>query len=128
MTRKNKAVLFFVFATLGLITTYSACGQDYNSFSGDGSSLQIDCGNPANTQLCAAATALKNNGCYQCHGGWLSFTSSEAYEAAGLIDLGNRTQSPILSRLVNNGGNMPPSGAPLSAEDLNAVVDWVQGL
>jgi hypothetical protein len=130
MKQKNKSILTLAFGTLMLITTYSACGQDFNSLSGDSSvglSLKIDCANPANEQLCAAATGLQQK-CFSCHKGWAQFTTSQDYIDAGLVVAGNSAGSEIVSRTTNAGGDMPTSGPSLSTTEYQALVDWIDAL
>src|SRR4051812_37990988 len=103
MSKKNKVVLFLMGGMLALVGTFSACGQDYNTFSGDealSAGLRIDCSDPANAELCAAATALQKR-CYSCHQAWAGYTSSQEFIDSGLVIAGNAAGSRLITKTVN---------------------------
>lgn len=122
-------ILFSFLLLLVAAGLVAGCGQDWNSNSGDGTlgDLIIDCSNPANDQLCAAATVLQSK-CFSCHSNWAAFDSSQDYVDAGMVVPGNTSASPIINRLVNSGSNMPPTGGALPASEYNALVAWVNGI
>jgi len=109
-----------------MVAVFSACGQDINTYSGDNASLKIDCTAPANANLCVAANGLLQAQCYSCHSPWLAYETSQDYIDAGLISSGNTAGSKIYQHVVNTpGGDMPPSGTPLSAATYQSVIDWI---
>jgi len=120
----SKRYLLILFACLNLVY----CGQNYNSNSDDNvTDIGIDC--TANPRLCLAYAAIRKNHCFQCHQ-WAGYKTDTAWEndPNGLIIIGSPSTSMLVTRLKNSGSSMPLTYGPLSSDDYNAIVNWIQNL
>ena len=114
-----------MFGILSLLAL-AGCGQNYNSNSNDGGGdIGIDCSTKAN--LCAAYTAIRANHCFECHA-WSGYKSDAAWVSAGLVVADSPSDSTLIKQLKNSGGTMPQNYTPLSADDYNAIVTWIQNM
>lgn len=113
-----------------------ACGQDYNSNSGDHvyqeSTLpDVDNGDPAAKAFAEAFSVLKAQ-CIDCHtsyhASWSKYTTEAAWKNSGYVTPGNSAGSTVIAILINNGGNMPKDGKALSAADLEKLTSWIDGM
>lgn len=92
----------------------------------------------------AEGRAMKviNDKCVNCHsnyhGAWSTEKfrvdiagNSNAWVAAGLIDSAPPstpfTNSQIIMRLFNYGGNMPQGGSSLTADEITTLCTWIEG-
>jgi uncharacterized membrane protein len=126
----NKSFSWRLFASALIFSTpilFGACGQDYNSNSGDGSFSAVDCSNLANATLCAATEVLEAK-CFSCHADMAAYTSSQDYIDSGRVVAGNTAASTMINRLINAGSTMPLGGGALSTAEYNALVAWVTSL
>ena len=107
-----------------------ACGQNYNSDSGDGAgSVSADCSGANGVRLCAALKVLRTNRCYGCHNEFSSLSTDAAWEASPYIVQDQPLSSLLIQKLVNSGGDMPlDTGIAISTTDYNTLVDWIQNL
>ena len=118
------------FATALLVCApllFGACGQDYNSNSGDGATSAVDCSSGGNAELCAATAVLETH-CFSCHTDMAAYTTSQDYIDSGRIVAQDIVTSTIINRLINSGSTMPLGGSALSGAEYNALVAWVMSL
>lgn len=107
-----------------------ACGQDYNSNSGDKpvevkQSAAGICESEAGARFCAARLIYQKN-CFSCHPSWAELADEQSWIAAGLVKPGSIDSSPAINRLINYGSNMPLNGSALSATDYESLTTWVE--
>lgn len=120
----NKIKLF-LFISSSFV--FLACGQNYNSQSADAYLGVADCSaTPARVRFCAARTVILNQ-CSNCHTHqqWAAYQTDQAWIQSGRVVANNPGQSTLITKLQNEGGNMPLGYGPLSASDYNALKDWV---
>lgn len=108
-----------------------SCGQDTNSQSNDRTeygAVEIDITSPEGQRLSAAYAVLQTN-CFSCHGGWSEYTTSNQWINAGKVEPGSYATSLLITRLKNNGGDMPPNpkGA-LPTADITVLQNWIDNL
>ena len=108
-----------------------SCGQDTNSQSNDRTEygqVEIDNSSPEGQRLSSAYAVLQTN-CFSCHGGWSDYTTSNQWINAGKVEPGSYATSLLVTRLKNNGGDMPPNpkGA-LSTADITVLQSWIDNL
>lgn len=111
-----------------------ACGQDYNSNSGDDvyqESGPIGDGSPGGEAFAAAFGVIKAQ-CLSCHtnyhADWAKLTSEADWKSSGNVTPQNSASSSIITILINNGGNMPKDGKALSAQDYAKLTSWIDGM
>jgi len=110
------------------------CIQDYNSSSGDREryspipKIPQNRQDPGQTRLANAFKVIGEN-CLTCHFGfhntWASNTTDEAWKNTGLVIPGDPFSSRLITKLQNIGGNMPFQSPPLSEDDFNTLVEWI---
>ena len=114
-----------------LILAVTACGQNFNSNSGDkpvGSSNTQSCdASSPQTGFCGAQLIYQSNS-FSCHPTWSTLASESAWIDAGLVVPGDIDASPAINRLINYGSNMPLNGSALSEDDYKLLKDWVNSL
>lgn len=108
-----------------------ACGQDYNSNSGDamyGKAVATVAG----SALFQRSFAILQRECTGCHRGthaaWGAFRTEEDWIRAGLVVPGDRASSPLITDLLNEGGDMPLGGRALPESDYQTLVQWIEEL
>jgi hypothetical protein len=118
---------------LFILLLLSGCIQDYNSSSGDRERFgkrptPTRSGNPEDERFGRAFTIISNN-CLSCHFGfhnrWASNTTDNAWKISGLVIPGDPFSSRLITKLQNIGGNMPFQSPPLSEDDFNTLVEWI---
>ena len=127
LTRANDQRLFAILVTGFIFLLSSSCGQDFNSNSGDKPvELTASCGDGrvGNTAFCQAMTIYQQQ-CFSCHPTWADYKDEKAWIDSGLLVPGDIDQSKATNRLINYGSNMPLGGSALSAQDYQALKDWV---
>lgn len=118
--------LFSSLLLSGALLFFGACGQDYNSNSGDGAVSSVDC-STASAEFCAATAVLQSR-CFSCHTDMAGYTTSQDYINSGRVVASDTVSSTIINRLINAGSTMPLGGSALPAAEYNALVDWVNSL
>lgn len=112
---------------------FVACGQDYNSNSGDEGlgggkpPAAGECSEPAGARLCAAFQVMQKS-CFGCHIAWKDYKNDQDWAQSGLISAGNSADSKIVKRLVNNGGDMPLGGGAIPESEHETLKTWINGL
>ncbi|TDJ03836.1 MAG: hypothetical protein E2O68_09300 [Deltaproteobacteria bacterium] len=115
---------------LTILLLLLGCVQDYNSSSGDRERFSprpvpTSSGDP---RLANAYNVIEKN-CLTCHLGfhnqWASNTTDQAWKSTGLVIPGDPFSSRLITKLQNVGGNMPFQSPPLSEDDLNTLVEWI---
>jgi mono/diheme cytochrome c family protein len=73
--------------------------------------------------------AILQSQCATCHAHaeWSSFTSAQDYINYGYIVEGDSSSSFIITRLKNEGGNMP-QGSSMSDADYQSLKSWIDGM
>jgi hypothetical protein len=106
-----------------------SCGQDLNSNSFDEFKFT---GEVSGTIEFVNAYKVIEKRCISCHTGahsqWSQYKESEEWERESLVISRNVTDSLIVSRLINNGGDMPQGGSSLPAEDIETLTKWINSL
>jgi len=109
------------------------CVQDYNSHSGDRTRYgtrprPTRSADPGSRRLAKAYSVIEKN-CLTCHlnfhNAWANNTTDQAWKNTGLINPGDPFSSRLITKLQNLGGNMPFQNAPISEDDLNTLVEWI---
>ncbi len=119
----------FLIAVLAL---FSGCGQDYNSSSNDAGQYApiegIDSSTASGARLLAAYRVMQSK-CFQCHSSWSTYKTNALWVSSGKVVAGNTSASSVYTSLKNNNGNMPPDPyAQLTAEELETITTWIQGI
>ncbi len=117
----KKTVLIIVF----LLSV--SCGQVYNSNTFD----QYTYGaNGISDPVFAAGYNVLKSRCMTCHyhSGWSGYTTEEQWTSAGLVIAGSAATSQIMTRLKNNGGDMPTDAGPIPADEKLALETWINNI
>lgn len=127
--KANKLILG---AAAAAVLALFACGQDYNSNSGDeryGNTKPAAgaCDGEAGTRYCAAQEVIKKR-CFACHADWSRFDTSQKWVDSGRVEAGAPDSSFLYNKLINAGGDMPQGGPALPADEFNAIKDWISKL
>jgi hypothetical protein len=109
-----------------------ACGQDYNSNSGDERYGPVElpagvCEGEAGARFCAAQQIISKR-CFGCHSDWSRFDTSQKWIDSGRIEPGQPDSSLTINRLINAGGDMPQGGPALPSDEYNALREWISNL
>ena len=113
-----------------ILLTLISCGQTFNSQSGDkfSGNILVDDSSPEGERSNKAFTILDRS-CTSCHtsyhANWNSFQTDADWVANGLVVKGQADISPVITKLKNVGGNMPPSAPAISDADYQALLDWI---
>jgi len=83
----------------------------------------------------SARDVLQRNNCFDCHnaanpgrGNFQDYTEEDFISNSYIVP-GNSTESLLIQRLKNNGGNMPPGTRPeLSEADNQTLKDWITNI
>lgn len=109
----------------------SACGQDYNSNTGDkryGNSVipaAGACDGDSGARYCAAQAVITKR-CFGCHADWEKFdTEAKWRDDSGRVEAGNTSHSSLYKRLLNSGGDMPQGGPALPSGEYAVISDWI---
>lgn len=118
------------FSLFLILISLISCGQTFNSQSGDkfSGSILVDNTTPDGARSSKAFTILDRSctGCHTSyHANWRSFQTDAAWVANGLVVKGQADISPVITKLKNVGGNMPPSAPAISNDDYQALLDWI---
>ncbi len=106
------------------------CGQTFNSQTGDkfSGNILVDDSSPDGART-NKAFAILDRSCTNCHtsyhANWRSLQTDAAWVANGLVVKGQADISPVITKLKNVGGNMPPSAPAISEADYQALLDWI---
>lgn len=120
----------FVSCAAILLTAFlGACGQDYNSNSGDenlggGTPLKVSCGTPDAARLCTAITIIRKS-CGGCHADMAAYETDAAWVSSGRVVAGKTASSTVFTRLINSGSDMPQGGSALPTKDYDALRAWI---
>ena len=123
-------LIYFLIVMAGF---FGACGQDYNSNSGDEGlgggkpPAAGDCSDAAGARLCAAVQVIQSR-CFGCHFAWKNYKNDQDWTKSGLISAGKSAESKIIKRLVNNGGDMPLGGSAIPESEHETIKTWINGL
>ncbi len=109
---------------------FLGCLQDYNSHSGDREKYgPRQFGTSESQQRFSRAFKVIQNNCLTCHFGfhnaWGSNTTDKEWLKTGLVIQGDPFSSRLITKLQNIGGNMPFQNPPLSEDDFNKLVEWI---
>ncbi|MBK26411.1 MAG: hypothetical protein CME70_20595 [Halobacteriovorax sp.] len=118
-----------------LLMGLSSCGQTFNSNSNDANLTAFvacsEAGTAAGDRYCAAEAIIRNR-CTGCHAppgyheAWSSYKNDAAWKASGLVVAGSVAASKMITRLKNQGGNMPADAPQISDAEYQTLVEWVQ--
>jgi cytochrome c551 len=75
----------------------------------------------ANTDTSTAAAALFKQNCITCHGVELQGGFGPNLQKVG----GRLTKEQIIKQIHDGGGDMPPFGTQLKAEEIQSLADWL---
>lgn len=117
--------LFFL-----LLVTLFSCGQTFNSNTNDKGLVALgDC--VGSTDFCTAQGIIQTR-CINCHTGyhdqWATFNDEAAWKASGRVVAGSTSQSSLITRLKNQGGNMPADAPQIPDSEYQALIQWVQNM
>lgn len=116
---------------IAILLLLVSCGQSYNSNSTDRfvGDLNIDISTPAGERLYRAYNVLQNQ-CVNCHSGyhniWSSYNTDQQWISAGLVIKGEPRSSLLISRLQNEGSDMPLFAPQISEADYQALREWIE--
>ena len=116
-----------------LLMLLTSCGQTYNSNSSDTGLVALgacsEAGTAAGDRYCAAE-AINQNRCINCHSGyhdqWASYTNDAAWKTSGRVVAGSTAGSTMITRLKNQGGNMPTDNPQIPDAEYQTLLEWVQ--
>lgn len=124
--KKTLPLFFFFFFLAG-------CGQSFNSHSTDRfkGSGNIDISTPSGLRLFKAYEVIQNR-CINCHTGyhnsWNQYNSDQDWLDQGLVIKGDFRGSQIISRLQNEGSDMPLFAAQIPEADYQLLKDWIENM
>lgn len=111
----------------------TACGQTFNSqsidrFSGAGN---IDVSTPQGLRLFKAYQVIQNR-CISCHTGyhnsWKQYNTDNLWIQNSLVIKGDFRGSLLISRLQNEGSDMPLLAAQIPEVDYQILKDWIENI
>ena len=119
-----------------MILFISSCGQSFNSNTDDYLLLPYSsCANPSNTNLCQANAIIQAKcvGCHtpaNYHQSWADYDTDEKWLAApdSLVAKGDPSSSTLITKLKNEGGNMPAGAAPLTEAEVTILKNWITNI
>ena len=119
---------FIIIATLLL-----SCGQTFNSNTNDKGLVSLtacsEAGTPAGDRYCAAESIIQNR-CINCHTGyhdqWATYNNDSEWKASGRVVAGSTAGSSLITRLKNQGGNMPADAPQIPDSEYQTLINWVQ--
>lgn len=123
----NKLIL------LSLTLAFSSCGQTFNSNTNDTGLVALgactEAGTPAGDRYCAAEKVIQDR-CVNCHSGyhdqWAKWKDETAWKSSGRVVAGSTASSVLITRLKNQGGNMPADAPQIADTEYQTLIDWVQ--
>jgi hypothetical protein len=108
---------------------FGAC-QTYNSNTGDAAKYAPT--TIAGSSEFQAAFGVVKNRCASCHTNyhaeWATLTTEQQWKDRGLVVAGFPSNSPLLTRLKNLGGDMPQDSGNIPADEYTALNTWVTNL
>jgi len=111
----------------------AGCGQDYNSNSGDKDlgggkpPAAGECSEPGAARFCAAVQSMQSR-CFGCHIEWKNYKTDQDWLDSRLVSAGKSAESKVVTRLINNGGDMPLGSGAIPDSEYNAIKLWIDGL
>jgi cytochrome c5 len=120
-----------LFCILSLLLV--GCGQTFNSNTSDSGLIPLlacsEFGTAAGDRYCAAQTIIQDK-CVNCHSGyhdqWAAFTNDANWKTSGRVVAGSTAGSSLITRLKNQGGDMPADNPQISDANYRTLIDWVQ--
>lgn len=118
---------------LSLFLYLTGCGQTFNSqsidrFSGTGN---IDVSTVQGVRLFKAYQVIQSR-CINCHTGyhnsWIQYNTDNLWIKNGLIVKGEFRDSQLISRLQNEGSDMPLLAAQIPEADYQILKDWIENI
>ena len=124
----NNYLFIFVSALL-----LAGCGQTFNSNTSDSGLIPLlactEAGTAAGDRFCAAQAVIQEK-CINCHSGyhdqWAAYTNDQAWKTSGRVVAGSTAGSTLITRLKNQGGNMPADSPQISDVNYQSLIEWVQ--
>ena len=120
---------------LPILIFFLGCIQSYNSNSFDEEKYGTPSNlNPVDTpsERRSKAIAVIQKNCISCHTGrhnrWSGFITDSQWVTAKLVVPGDAANSRLIRKLKNRGGNMPYNNPPISEENVDILVDWIDQL
>lgn len=115
-----------------LLMALSSCGQTFNSNTSDTGLIPFAaCGAGNSDEYCAAEVIIRDK-CINCHSGyhdqWASYKTDADWLGSGRVVAGSTAGSTLITRLKNQGGNMPADAPQISDADYQTLITWVQSL
>ncbi|MFT6070650.1 MAG: putative membrane protein [Bacteriovoracaceae bacterium] len=115
------------------IVLLSSCGQTFNSNTSDAGLIPLlactEAGTAAGDRYCAAQTIIQEK-CVNCHSGyhdqWAAYTNDSHWKTSGRVVAGSTAGSTLITRLKNQGGNMPADNPQISDSNYQVLIEWVQ--
>lgn len=116
-----------------LILLLAGCGQTFNSNTSDSGLIPLlactEAGTAAGDRFCAAKLIIQDK-CVNCHSGyhdqWAAFTNDAKWKASGRVVAGSTAASSLITRLKNQGGNMPADNPQIPDTNYQTLIEWVQ--
>ena len=113
-----------------LLIAFSGCGQTFNSNTNDSGLVALGACDAGNSVEYCAAEAIIQDCCINCHSGyhdqWSSFRNDAAWKASGRVVAGSTAGSTLITRLKNQGGNMPEDNPQIADAEYQTLIEWVQ--
>ncbi len=109
------------------------CGQTFNSHSVDNfiGTGNIDISTPEGMRLFQATSVIKNR-CINCHTGyhnsWLQYNRDIDWIGSGLVIKGDFRGSLLISRLQNEGSDMPLFAPQIPESEYQLLKEWIENI
>jgi mono/diheme cytochrome c family protein len=109
------------------------CGQTFNSHSTDRfrGTGNIDISTPEGLRLFKAYQVIQNR-CVNCHTGyhnsWVQYNSDSSWIKSSLVIKGDFRGSALISRLQNEGSDMPLFAAQIPEADFQILKEWIENM
>ena len=116
-----------------LLLLLSSCGQTFNSNTNDTGLVALgacsEAGTTAGDRYCAAEAIIQSR-CINCHSGyhdqWSTWKNDAAWKTSGRVVAGSTAGSTLITRLKNQGGNMPADAPQMADTEYQTLIEWVQ--
>lgn len=118
---------FLAFQILMSFLLAGAC-QDWGSSSMDERKYSADSLDESDPNFKAAYAVIKARciTCHNYHSEWAALTSSTKWVQSDDIIPGDDSNSPVITQLINEGGDMPRGGGSLPEAEYQALKLWIR--
>ena len=113
--------LFIFLILAGACQNWGSSSMDERKYS----SGELD-GSDPNFKAAYAIIKTRCISCHNYHSEWASYTSSAKWLESNDIIPGNDVSSPLITQLINEGGDMPRAGGALPEAEYQTLKLWVR--